>query len=179
MSPAPPGWTGSGTGTTSVPSDGTNGTAQFSYSYNNPCNCGASGTWTFHTEANSSGQVVLPWTYTGLHAWFQVTVGLDVFVTHGTTTTTTNLITAGPTSCCTTPSNGFSYSGTQTLTVVAGDTYGFVMRGSNFDSNSFLKGTLTVGTTPATTFSTTATPGPVTLVPGRVDHGYGGARGSR
>ena len=34
------------------------------------------------------------------------------------------------------------------------------MRGSNFDSNSFLNGTLTVGTTPATTFTTTATPGP-------------------
>ena len=134
--PATPGWTGSGPATTSVPSDGTNGTAQFSYNYNNPCNCGATGIWTFHTEANATGTVVLPWTYTGLHAWFEVIVGLDAFVTHnGVTTTTPGLVNAGPTDCCTTPSGGFSYSGTQTLSVIAGDTYGFVMRGSNFDLN--------------------------------------------
>ena len=35
------------------------------------------GHWTFQTEANATGTVVLPWTYTGLHAWFQVTVGLE------------------------------------------------------------------------------------------------------
>ena len=139
------------------------GPAQFSYHYNNPCNCGANGNWTFQTVANATGDsrpavdVHRPARLVRGHRrprrLRHAQRGDDNHAQPGH---------AGPASCCTTPSNGFSYSGTQTLSVVAGDTYGFVMRGSNFDSNSFLNGTLTVGTTPATTFSTTAT-GPVTL----------------
>ena len=50
----------------------------------------------------------------------------------------------GPASCCTAPSNGFDYSGTTTLTVNNGDTFGFTITGSNGDLNSFLRGTLRV-----------------------------------
>ena len=50
-----------------------------------------------------------------------------------------------PASCCTTPSNGFSYTGTTTSSSPVGDVYGFEVTGSNGDLNSFLQGTLKVG----------------------------------
>ncbi len=51
----------------------------------------------------------------------------------------------GPISCCTTPSNGFDYSGTTNLTLQVGDEFGFIVSGGNGDSNSFLQGDLQVG----------------------------------
>ena len=50
--------------------------------------------------------------------------------------------------CCTTPSNGFDYSGAASFTVQAGDKYGFVLHGSNGDFNDLLRGELTVGDGP-------------------------------
>lgn len=137
-------WSGNGTGTTNVISDGTSSPAEFNYSYSNPCHCGASGNWTFSTTSDISGSVDLAWTYTGFNAYYEVTAHLSAFVTHLGVTTTTSLVSAGPTNCCSTPSNGFSYSGNATLNVTAGDTYGFTMAGSNYDSNSTLNGTLTI-----------------------------------
>ncbi len=145
---ASPTWTGSGgannPSTSSVSGDGTNGPAQFSYSVGStPC-C-SDGTWTFQTTANATGPVALNWSYGGLHAYFQVRVGLTAFVTHNGITTSTPLVGAGPVNCCEPPSGGFGYSGQVTLPgVIAGDTYGFVMSGSNSDSNGTLTGTLTV-----------------------------------
>jgi len=139
-------WTGGGSGTTTVVSDGTSGPAVFSYSQH----FGFSGSWSFSTVASSTRTVNLAWTYTGFHSFFRVTVGLDAFVTHGATTTTTSLVNDGPVNCCTPPSGGFSYSGTTSLSVQAGDTYGFAMRGSHFDSLHVLEGTLTVDDTDVT-----------------------------
>lgn len=140
-------WSGSGTGTTNVVSDGTSSAPEFTYSYSNPCHCGASGSWTFSTTSDVSGSVDLAWSYTGFNAYYAVTVGLSAFVTHLGVTTTTPLVSAGPTNCCSSPSSGFSYSGATTLAVAVGDTYGFTMRGSNDDSNSQLNGTLTATVT--------------------------------
>jgi hypothetical protein len=137
-------WAGTGSGTTNVVSDGTSGPAVLSYNYfGNPC-CGATGSWSFSTVASSTRTVELNWTYTGFNAYYQVTVGLDAFVTDGATTTTTPLVHDGPVNCCTPPSGGFSYTGSVSLSVQAGDTYGFKMNGHNFDSNATLQGTLTV-----------------------------------
>ena len=135
-------WSGSGTGTTSVVSNGTAGVAQFTYSDSEFC-C-ASGSWTFSTVSNSSGSIPLDWSYSGYHAFFQVTVSLSAFVTHLGVTTTFPLVDDGPADCCTPPSGGFSYTGTTTLPVLAGDTYGFLMSGTNGDSDGRLIGTLTV-----------------------------------
>src|SRR5438034_8775618 len=138
-------WTGTGSGTTTVVSDGTSGPAVFHYSQ-----IGFNGAWSFSTVASSTRTVNLAWNYTGFHSFFRVTVGLDAFVTHGATTTTTSLVNAGPVNCCTPPSGGFTYSGTISLAVQAGDTYGFAMRGSNFDAIETLEGTLTVNDTDVT-----------------------------
>jgi hypothetical protein len=139
-------WTGSGTGTTTVVSDGTTPPAVFSYDA-----IGFDGSWNFSTVASTTGTVNLAWNYTGFHSFFDVTVGLDAYVTHGATTTTTPLVDAGPEDCCTPPSGGFNYSGTVSLPVQAGDTYGFAMRGSNFDEIMTLQGTLTVDDAPLPT----------------------------
>jgi hypothetical protein len=132
-------WSGTGTGTTTLVSDGTSGPAVFSYSQT-----GFSGSWRFSTVASSTRVVPLAWNYSGFHSFFQVRVGLDAFVTRGATTTTTPLVNAGPVNCCTPPSGGFTYSGTTSLSVQAGDTYGFAMRGSHGDRALMLRGTLTV-----------------------------------
>lgn len=134
-------WTGGGTGTTTVVADGTTGApAQFTYSAN-PAH---SGSWNFSTTAGGNETVVLGYSYSGYHAFFQVRVSLSVFVTHNGSTTSTTLVNAGPVNCCSSPSGGFSYTGTVSLVVQAGDTYGFTMTGSNSDSDARLLGTLTV-----------------------------------
>jgi hypothetical protein len=138
-------WTGSGTGTATVVSDGTTPPAVFSYDAIGFFD----GAWDFHTVASSTRTENLSWNYTGFHSFFEVTVGLEAYVTDGGTTTTTPLVSAGPADCCTAPSGGFTYSGTVSLPVQAGDTYGFAMQGSNDDSIMTLQGTLTVDDTPA------------------------------
>jgi hypothetical protein len=146
-------WSGSGSGTTTVVNDGTSGSPQFTYSLQ--VSCCASGSWTFSTTSNVSGSVVLPWSYSGFNAYAGVTVHLNAFVTSGGSTTTLPLVNAGPVNCCTAPSGGFSYSGTTTLSVQPGDSYGFTMSGSNGDSNGHLDGALTI--TALTVTATTST----------------------
>jgi hypothetical protein len=155
-------WTGSGTGTTTVVSDGSSGPAVFQYSEFGDPNSGAVGSWSFSTTAGTTRTVNLTYDYTGFHAFFEVTVGLEAFVTHAGTTTTTPLVDAGPVDCCTPPSGGFTYTGAVSLPVQAGDTYGFMLQGSNFDSNPTLQGTLTVDE-PCTQTITGTVPGPLNV----------------
>jgi hypothetical protein len=145
-------WTGSGSvniepASTAVVNDGTAAPAVFAYSAGTlppggPC-CGR-GNWAFQTTATAAGAVAVDWSYTGFHAYFEVTVGLSAFVTSGGVTTTYPLVNDGPADCCTPPSGGFAYAGPFTFNVSAGDTYGFVMSGQNGDSDGRLQGTLTV-----------------------------------
>jgi hypothetical protein len=155
-------WSGSGTGTTSVVNDGMSGPAQFSYSWEESC-C-AAGNWTFSTVADGTGPVTLDWEYSGYHAFFAVTVSITAFVTSAGVTTTYPLIDAGPVNCCSAPSGGFAYADSSVLTVKAGDTFGFMLSGSNGDSDGRLLGTLSV----------TGPPGPP--APGRI--GYCSAQGN-
>ncbi len=170
-------WSGSsGPGSTTVVSTpGTAGPAEFTYNYDPTPGVNGPGvlsqSWTFSTVADATGSVPLAYTYSGFHAFFQVTVGLKAFVTGPGGTIETPLVSAGPSDCnpgaCNPPSNGFCYVGTQTLSVQAGDTYGFVMTGSNYDATDVLRGALAVeaGTSPTpcppppttTTTSTTTT----------------------
>ncbi len=159
-------------------SDGTAGSpgpAQFRYNYDPTPGVLATGvgvtvpqSWTFSTVADATGSVPLAYTYSGFHAFFEVRVGLKTFVQGSGMRTETPIISAGPKNNGQgTPSGGFSYAGTQSLCVQAGDTYGFVMTGSNFDENDVLQGTLTVdlatgpdpgaAACPATTTTTTTT----------------------
>ena len=131
---------------------------------------GASRAATGHsqTTAAAGGNVLLlPYTYSGSQRLrhFNVTVGLVEFVTDSDTGSRrqrrSSVNDSGPAICCTSPSARLlGYSGTATLQERErpGDTYGFMISGSNFDSNAVLQGTLTVNIAGATTIATTATP---------------------
>jgi hypothetical protein len=139
--PVGPAWTAAGTGNVQTVSDGTVSAAQMTYNADGS----GSGTWTFTAQATTSGTVKVPYTWQGLHAWFMVTTRLQTTVNGSVTQT---LVSDGPTSCCTSPSNGFLYGGVATFDVQAGDTYGFQLAGSNLDLNNFLRGTFTLSTKP-------------------------------
>ena len=132
-------WGGTGTGTTKVVSDGVSADPRFDYD-----SVGAAvGTWTFSAVAGASGSVPVKWDYSGLHAWAGVTVQLERFVSRGgVDVAKEKVVNAGPVWCCTTPSNGFAYTGSSTFEVQAGDVYGFRMTGSNGDANRILRGSL-------------------------------------
>jgi hypothetical protein len=101
-------------------------------------------TWLLSTTATSDATVPLTYAGSGLHGYFQVVAHLDAFVTHNGFTTTTSLVHNPKTDCCTPPSGGFSYTGSHSFAVATGDTYGFTLGGSNYDSNHAFYGTLTV-----------------------------------
>ncbi len=135
-------WSASGPGTVTLLSDGVTADPKMSYLLN-PAGFSTQ-TWQLSTTATKSQTVTLPFHYNGFHAFFQVTVFVQVFHTTGAGTSTTTLISQGPVDCCTPPSGGFNLSGSTTLNVAPGDVYGFRFGGSNFDSNNQLGGTFSV-----------------------------------
>ena len=153
---SPPVWQALGDGTTTVIEDGSDGPPQFTYSYDPGGASGVTGEWGFFTTATTTGPIELDWSYTGLHAFAGVTVGLSaVVIGFDGGDVSTSVLAEGPKSCITfgcvgqSPSGGFSYVGTTTVNVEPGDTYGFALTGSNGDSNTSLTGRLVVNGTPA------------------------------
>ena len=133
-----------------------NGIAEFHYDRDlctgpvTPTGCGGpgiSGSWTFNATAASAGRVHLDWRYSGFHAFASVTVGLQLIV-HGPThdDVVIQLAHGGPVSCCTPPSSGFAYAGSNFVDVVAGDTFGFALSGGNGDATAIVRGDLLVAT---------------------------------
>jgi hypothetical protein len=107
--------------------------------------------WDFHTTAEAGGSETLPYCWRGFHAYFAVTAQLNAYVTHLGVTTFTPLVNEGPVGCCDPPSAGFHYTGTVTLNVQTGDTYGFQFGGRNHDTERILLGTFSVFSTNAPT----------------------------
>lgn len=140
-------WRANGPGTTTVLTDRAAATAQMTYDLDSP-DVSSTQTWTFSTRASRDGLRNLDFDYRGFHAFFDVRVFLEAFVTHRGVTTSTPLVSAGPGVCCAPPSGGFDYQGSVSLDVRPGDTYGFRFGGSNFDDNHVLSGTLTVSSQP-------------------------------
>jgi hypothetical protein len=140
--PGDPVWAAAGTGTVHTVSDGTASAAQMTYDAEGTF----TGSWTFTATATTNGTVTVPWSWQGLHAWFEVTTHLEAFDTQSGYSKV--LVNDGPVDCCTAPSNGFVYGGVQTFDVSAGDTFGFRFSGSNLDFNDFLRGTFTLSTKP-------------------------------
>jgi hypothetical protein len=142
-SPVAP-WKGSGPGTVTIGNDGTAAPAQMTYSLRSGA-VFSTQTWSLFTTGGD-GARTLKYDYQGYHAYYQVRVLLNAFVTHRGVTITTPLVSTGPVNCCTSPSGGFHYGGSVTLDVEPGDTYGFQFGGSNFDRDNILRGTVTVDT---------------------------------
>jgi uncharacterized protein YjdB len=128
-------------GSTSIsPASGEANEADFSYDVNlgNPGGGVSVRTATFSVVAQESGTVTFDWLYTGFHAFAAVNAELTVFAERAAGTTTVVEIdqAAG--------GNSFTFSGTSTIQVEAGKPFGIIVGGSNFDSNSRLRGTVTI-----------------------------------
>ena len=143
-------WTGSGPGTATVVSDGSIHNPQFQYYLSGDATHSVQ-TWDFNTTADAGGSETLPYCWRGFHAYARVTAHLNAYVTHLGVTTVTPLVNDGPVYCCTPPSAGFHYTGTVTLNVQTGDTYGFQFGGANLDYDERLLGTFSVFSTNAPT----------------------------
>ena len=144
-------WTGSGSGTTKVVSNGVAADPQFDYNVND-----FSGAWTFSTVAGSARSVPVAYASTGFYSWYQVKTNLEAFVSRGGVDVSTKVLARqGPTDCCDAPSGGFAYSGTTTFDVKAGDVYGFRISGSNFTGGPVMSGTVTLQEVDATAPSVT------------------------
>ena len=144
-------WTASGPGNFTLDSNGAFDPPQMTYNLGeDPLGARFSNeTWTLSTTASSAFTDNVPYLYTGYHGFFGVIVHLDAFVIHNGITTTASIVADGPVNCCTPPSGGFSYTGSHSFDVVAGDIYGFTAGGFNFDSDPHFFGTLRLANTPA------------------------------
>lgn len=114
-------WTASGTGIVTVVEDGASGIAQMTYDARGPW----SGSWKFVTIADKDKTITLSYNYQWLHSWYMSRVGFSAFI------------------------NGVSIplqpgQGEVELQLRAGDSYGFYMTGSHYDSSRLLLGTLTI-----------------------------------
>ncbi|MGB0099850.1 MAG: putative Ig domain-containing protein [Nocardioides sp.] len=141
--PVDVGWQAAGPGASTV-SQGSDAAASMTYDADGS----GSASWTFTTTAtpeSAAGPISVPYTWEGLHAWFQVRTSLELIV-DGVVVDT--LVQEGPVDCCTSPSHGFLYGGLASFDVEPGQTYGFRLSGSNRDYNNFLRGTLTLNTRP-------------------------------
>ena len=153
-------WSGSGTATTTLVNDGTTALdPQLEYDVT-----GMSGNWEFGATATTARKQPVTWRYKGLHSWASVRVAIERYVIrNGNEIVRQTLASAGPVSCCTSPSNGFVYTGDVEFDLQPGDKYGFRMSGSHNDRSQILQGTLTLSvpdvTAPVITPTVTGTKG--------------------
>lgn len=137
-------WSSSGIyeGTTSItPPSGPTASAEFGYDVflGYPAGGVTGRSASFFTTAAHTGPISFDWEYYFFHAWFAVEADL-YFFSNGPSGTTVHLL----------DFDSWGYTGEQTFTgsstiwVESGYDFGFIVGGSNGDSNSFLKGTLTI-----------------------------------
>lgn len=98
--------------------------------------------WEFSTEATGDEVIYYSWDYSGLHAWYDAYASVTAFVEHEGARSPTILLDE------TKVHGEFRFAGVSSFNVANGDKYGFIIYGKNFDSNSFLQGTLKIGTSP-------------------------------
>jgi len=132
-------WTSSGIadGTTSIdPTSGSTATAAFSYDVpDGSCASGRSfRTTTFEVPVPESGIVSFDWVYAGFHAWFSANAFFRVFA-DGKEILVIDMQSV---------SGNFSFSGSESIKVSKGGTFGFEIGGRNFDTDCTLRGTLTI-----------------------------------
>ena len=97
-------------------------------------------TWTITATAAKEEVVTVNDDSKGFYSFYDVSASLSVF----SGSVSKSVYSEGPANCCSAPSNGFDYSGSVSFKVDAGQTYGFSLTGSNFDSARALNGTFTL-----------------------------------
>jgi len=137
-------WTDSGItdGATAMdPASGETATAAFSYDVPDlSCFSGRSfRTATFEVPVPTSGVVTFDWVYTGFHSWYQANAFFRIFA-DGKEILAVNKPSVSGT---------FTFSGSTSINVSKGGTFGFEIGGKNFDTDCTLRGTLTITNSPA------------------------------
>jgi hypothetical protein len=128
-------WTAAGPGTFSVTP--ATGSVALHYDVAHPYDYSPK-TFTFTTTAAHSGTYHFTWGYTGLHSWFQAYAQLVAFANGPSGE---QVVTLQPN---TSVYDNFSFSGSGTLQVYAGYTWGVRATGVNYDSSQILTGTVTL-----------------------------------
>jgi hypothetical protein len=151
-------WIASGSGVVATIDNGATGRPSMQYQHNGAPDF--TGAWQFSTVATQGGTQNLAYFWTGLHSAVQVTAELELFVSRGgVDVSVVSLVKEGPADCppCYPPSGGFTYFGSTTVAFLAGDTYGFRLRGSHADPTHTLQGMLAIALDHAPTLNA-ATP---------------------
>ncbi|WP_248930442.1 cadherin-like beta sandwich domain-containing protein [Paenibacillus hamazuiensis] len=129
-------WTTSGPGTTSATAiPDTNGVSL----YYDASGINYHGIWEFKTTSSVTETVYFKWRYNGIHDWFMAHATLTAYVndSNGNRIDTKTLVDSGVW-------DFFSFKGYLSLNVSAGDTYGFIVEGRNFDATDWFHGTLEI-----------------------------------
>lgn len=136
-------WSASGPGTVTIsPSSGSTTTAEFSYSYTSPGIFNTLGwkIWKYEMTAPATGTLTFDWTYSGIQGGpgpLGAYVIMDAFTNGpggGTLLVPTQLA-----------YGGFNFSGTATLHVTKGDTFGIEVGGyQTYNSSRLLQGIVTL-----------------------------------
>ncbi len=125
-------WSSSGPGSSGVVASP--GQVTLSYDYAPGFCGGCSGpTWDFTTTASSTGTLGFAWAQSANYAYFHTSGSLTLIDT-----------TSGATDLLNTNNGVFTANGTASLPVAAGDTVDVQAHADNFDSQSFVNGTVTL-----------------------------------
>ena len=129
-------WQKTGPGTTSItPASGPACNATFSYDHT-PSSYNWE-TWQFQTTAAQTETFSFDWEYKGCHSWYKTEARAYVFADGPSGPTTTTLY-SGSGWC------GFSASGSSSIQVNKGYSFGFIVKGKHFDSSRILRGSLKI-----------------------------------
>jgi hypothetical protein len=108
-------------------------------------------TWTLSSTASTTGTIDFYWHNTGFYSFFYAMGSLEEYYYDSTgnehTTTlwsVSELDDSGDSSI----TGGFNFSGFSEMNIVAGEPYGFTLRGYEDDSTGIMRGTLSLSDTP-------------------------------
>ncbi len=97
----------------------------------------------FSTTAAQSGALTIDWNYVFWHQWYNPTASLTFFADSASGIVETNVFSAWP------AYQGTSVSGTTTLNLSQGYSWGLRVTGRNLDSNTAISGIVTLTPVPA------------------------------
>jgi hypothetical protein len=130
----PADWSTSGTTAVSLSSTANS----LSFSYNDPDYYYAIDSWTFTNTATANQTLTFNWENSGNFSWFETSDVVTAYSYNSTGGETVDTLVSNS------PSGNFDELGSETLTVYAGETYGFTITGSNYDYSQIMEGTFTI-----------------------------------
>lgn len=126
-------WTVEGPGKTAVKPDDATSSVSYEYALSGP-SVWTRQTWIYHATAPTASPIEFDWNYSGFHAWYRPFVQISAFVDSADGRKYATLL----------EGSKREGSGQSHLKINKGETFGFIVKGSNYDRDSRLLGTLKV-----------------------------------